>query len=108
MGLFRKNPVDEEQERLFEELKKYMPGSPEYNAVLNEMNQLEAFAGKKKERKAFLDKSGRGNIIGKIIGFGGAAVFAVSAYKAEKDGSMLFGKLGEVITGFARILPKWL
>jgi hypothetical protein len=91
--MFKGEPSFYEREsvRIQAKLEKTEIGTDEYNKLTDELMKLQTFAGKEKERKQFFTKEGKGNIIGKVIGFLGLGGITLAAIKFEKDGHMFSG-----------------
>lgn len=79
------------------------PCTPEYDQAMNELTKLQAFVGKEKEMHQIFDKTGRANVVGKIIGFLGLGGLAWGLCKFEKDGNIFSGSSDNLIGGVIKI-----
>lgn len=101
----RKTPsfYEDELNRLKAQLQAEKPGTDEYNKVMAQLKDLIALCGKEKENKQFLDKAGRGNILGKVVGFLGLGGLAFGLARFEKAGNIFSGSSSNVISGIVKI-----
>ena len=108
MRLFNKRPkelkwYEKEYLRLQETLSTTKPGTEEYQKVMEELLNVQKFAGANKEMNQMFDKQGRGAIAGKIIGFLGLGSLAFGLARFEKNGSFFSGQSNNVISGIVKI-----
>lgn len=101
----KKEPTfyERESKRIQAQLESLKPGTDEYKATMTELTNLRKFAGDEKEMNQLLDKSGRGNIIGKIVGFLGLGGLAFGLARFEKNGNLFSGSSNSVISGIVKI-----
>jgi len=106
MGIFKKpEPTffETESERIQKELAKLDPNSDEYNKLLQKLVSMQELCGKNIEMHQKLTKEGRGNIIGKVVGFLGLGGLAFGLAKFEKGGNMFSGTSEKSISGLIKI-----
>lgn len=106
----KKNPsfYEAEVQRIQEMAMKLEPGSTEYDNLMKELKTLQDFAGKQKEMKQMFTKEGRGNIVGKIVGFLGLGGLAFGLSRFEKNGHFFSGTSAESIKGIVRLGTRFL
>lgn len=100
-----KEPSFYEQElsRLKAELANVKPCTDEYDRLMKEISTLREFVGKEKEMNQLLTKEGRGNIVGKVVGFLGLGGLAFGLAKFEKSGHFFSGNSDNVISGIVKL-----
>ena len=94
---------EEELARIQKEISSKDPGSEDYEKLINEMKKLQEFCGREKEMKQFLTKEGRGNVVGKVVGFLGLGGLAFGLARYEKSGHLFSGSSSGVISGLIKI-----
>lgn len=108
MGIFHRKPkapswYEEEYVRLQQTLTATKPGTEEYQKVMEELLNVQKFAGANKEMNQVFDKAGRSNVIGKIVGFLGLGGLAFGLAKFEKNGNFFSGQSNGVISSIVKI-----
>lgn len=92
-----------EYSRLQEALTATKPGTDEYQKIMNQLLDVQKFAGSNKEMNQMFDKAGRGNIAGKVIGFLGLGGLAFGLARFEKNGNFFSGQSNGVISSIVKI-----
>jgi hypothetical protein len=108
MKLFTRKPkelkwYEVEYARLQEALTATKPGTEEYEKIMTQLLNVQTFAGKNKEMNQVFDKQGRGNIVGKIVGFLGLGGLAFGLARFEKNGNFFSGTNNSVISGIVKL-----
>lgn len=108
MKLFSRKPKEPkwyelEYVRIQQTLSTMTPGTEEYQKAMNDLLNVQKFAGTNKEMNQMFDKAGRGNIAGKIVGFLGLGGLAFGLARFEKNGNFFSGKTDNVISGIVKI-----
>lgn len=94
---------ERESKRIQAQIESLKPGTEEHKQAMSELMTLREFAGAEKEMNQLLDKSGRGQLIGKIVGFLGLGGLAFGLARFEKNGNLFSGSSNSVINGIVKI-----
>ena len=107
MGIFNRSKepsfYEQESKRIQDKLVALEPGSEDYQKTMTELVKLQAFTGKEKEMNQLFDKQGRGQIVGKVVGFLGLGALAFGLARFEKNGNMFSGSSNNVISSIVKI-----